>query len=117
VEVYKKEVNEILNRFIRHKIRFTECIGALNAALASLIPRLKPEDLAELHSVMLTNQGHIKKEMENRENWGKATMEARAAKKGMMNVESLRTTPALSAVKKPSDVENTRKRRPLRPYY
>jgi len=40
VEVYESEANEIVRRFLAHKLSFPQCIAGLDAALAGLIPRL-----------------------------------------------------------------------------
>ena len=55
MEVYERETQEIIRRFLAHRISFPQCIAALDAALADLIPRLHKEDLEELRAVMLFN--------------------------------------------------------------
>jgi hypothetical protein len=42
VEVYKSETHEVLERFLHHSFTFPECITALDSALATLIPKLRP---------------------------------------------------------------------------
>jgi len=66
VEVYKRETRDIVNRFIIHELSFPNCIAALDAALASFLPRLKPKELDELRTVMLANNGRVMTEMETR---------------------------------------------------
>jgi hypothetical protein len=40
MEVYERETQEIVGRFLQHRISFLECIAALDAALADLLTRL-----------------------------------------------------------------------------
>jgi hypothetical protein len=40
VEVYKSETSKIIDRFLHHRPKLANCIDALDAALARLIPRL-----------------------------------------------------------------------------
>ena len=55
MEVYERETH------------FAECIAALDAALAGLIPTLTGEQIARLRTVMLANNEIVMKEMERRE--------------------------------------------------
>jgi hypothetical protein len=66
VEVYKRETWDIVNRFIIHQLSFPNCIAALDAALAGVLPRVQPDQLAELRTVMLANNDRVMKEMEGR---------------------------------------------------
>jgi len=66
VKQYKSETKGVVNRFLLRQLSFPNCIAALDAALARLIPRLDPEDLDELRSVMLANNEKVMKEMERR---------------------------------------------------
>jgi hypothetical protein len=77
VEVYKSETGEVLRRFLSHRIKFPECIAALDAALAGLIPKLKPEQLPELRALMLTNNERVMMEMAKRERARKYNAKAR----------------------------------------
>lgn len=81
MEVYKSEVDEILHRFLGHRLRFPDCIAALDAALAGLIPNLTPEQLPELRAVMLANNARVMKEMEKRERVRKVNAKSRATAK------------------------------------
>ena len=63
---YKSETKGVVNRFLLRQLSFPNCIAALDAALARFIPRLRPEDLDELRSVMLANNEKVMKEMERR---------------------------------------------------
>jgi hypothetical protein len=40
MEVYKRETRNVIDRFLGHRLSFPDCIAALDAALAGLIPRL-----------------------------------------------------------------------------
>lgn len=66
MQVYRTETREIVRRFLRHKISFPECIAALDAAVAALMPRLKGEDIPKLHIEMPANNEVVMKEMERR---------------------------------------------------
>jgi hypothetical protein len=66
VEVYERETHEVIKRFLGHRLSFPECISALDAALADLIPRLTGEQITRLRIVMLANNEIVMKEMERR---------------------------------------------------
>ena len=66
MEVYKSETREVLDRFLGHRLTFPACIAALDAALAGLLPRLRPEELPALRELMLANNDIVMKEMERR---------------------------------------------------
>jgi hypothetical protein len=66
MEVYKSETREVVKRFLDHKLSFPDCIAALDAALARLIPRMHREELPALRAVMLANNERVMKEMERR---------------------------------------------------
>ncbi len=78
MEVYKRETQEIVNRFLHHRLKFPDCIAALDAALTGLVPKLKPEQLPELRAVMLANNARVMTEMEKRERARKANAKAGA---------------------------------------
>jgi hypothetical protein len=56
----------VIRRFLAHRLSFPECISALDAALADLIPRLQDAQLPTLRAVMLSNNEIVMKEMERR---------------------------------------------------
>ncbi len=64
MEVYKSETREIIKRFLARRLSFPDCIAALDAALADLVPRLLHRDLDTLRAVMLANNEIVMKEME-----------------------------------------------------
>jgi hypothetical protein len=66
VEVYKRETQEVMRRFLARQLNFPNCIAALDAALAGLLPRLKSEELDEVRAVMLTNNYRVMEEMARR---------------------------------------------------
>ena len=51
MEVYKRKTREIVRSFLRHQRSFPDCIAALDAALADLIPRLKDGQLTHLRAL------------------------------------------------------------------
>jgi hypothetical protein len=66
MEVYRSETQEVLDRFLARRLNFPSCIAALDAALAGLLPRLRPEELPALRELMLANNDVVMKEMERR---------------------------------------------------
>jgi len=66
MEVYESETTEIVKRFLAHRISFPDCIAALDAALAALVPTLTGEQIPRLRMVMLSNNEIVMKEMERR---------------------------------------------------
>jgi hypothetical protein len=56
--------------FLRYQLSFANCISALDAALARLIPRLDqgqyPAQMIALRAVMLANNEIVMEEMERR---------------------------------------------------
>lgn len=66
VEVYKRETREIIRHFLLCQLSFPNTIAALDAALAGVLPRLKPEQLNELRTVMLANNETVMAEMARR---------------------------------------------------
>ena len=66
MEVYKSETREVLNRFLHHRLSFPNCIAALDAALAGLVPTLTAEQIARLREIMMANNAVVMHEMEKR---------------------------------------------------
>ena len=81
MEVYKSETKEVLHGFLCHRLKFPECIAALDAALAGLIPKLTPEQLPEFRAVMLANNARVMKDMEKRDRARRTSAKVRAAAK------------------------------------
>jgi hypothetical protein len=67
MEVYRKQTQEILKRFLGREISFPECIAALDHALAGRIETLRPAQLPNLRALMLANNETVMKEMAKRE--------------------------------------------------
>lgn len=66
MEVYKSETRDLVRRFLHYELSFPRCVSRLDAALARLIPRLKPEQLDELRAAMLANHERVMAEMARR---------------------------------------------------
>lgn len=66
MEVYKRDTRDVIERFLKRELSFADCIAALDAALADLIPRLTGDQLAPLRALMLANNEIVMKEMEKR---------------------------------------------------
>jgi hypothetical protein len=66
MEVYKSETQEIIRRFLARKLNFPNCIAALDAVLAGLVPRLQDGQIPTLRALMLANNETVMKEMERR---------------------------------------------------
>jgi hypothetical protein len=66
MEVYERETEEVIKRFLDRRLSFPDCIAALDAALAGLIPTLTGEQIARLRIVMLANNEIVAKGMERR---------------------------------------------------
>jgi len=75
MEVYKRETREVIKRFLGHRISFSACVAALDAAFADLMPRLTDEQFAPLRALILENNNMVMKEMERR---GPPPLDARA---------------------------------------
>ena len=66
MEVYKRETQEVIKRFLDHRLSFPDCVAALGTALADVIPRLTAEQMTPLRALMLANNERVMKEMERR---------------------------------------------------
>jgi len=66
VGLYEQETREIMRRFLAGKLSFPDCIAALDAALAGLIPNLELEQLHDLRALMLVNNEQVMNEMARR---------------------------------------------------
>jgi hypothetical protein len=66
MEIYEHETRAVIERFLKHELSFPDCIAALDAALAQLIPRMTSEQLPALRALMLANNDIVMKEMERR---------------------------------------------------
>jgi hypothetical protein len=66
LEVYKRETREATRRFLLRQLSFPNCIAALDAALAGLLPRLRPEQLDEVRAMILANNATAMEEIAKR---------------------------------------------------
>jgi len=66
MEAYREQTREAIGRVLDGKLSFPDCIAALDAALADLIPRLTPKLIVPLRALMLANNEIVVKEMERR---------------------------------------------------
>jgi len=66
MEVYKGETQEVIRRFLLRQLSFPKCIAALDAALAGLLPRLEPQQLDEVRTLMLANNEAVMADMARR---------------------------------------------------
>ena len=66
MEVYERETDEVVRRFLVGRLSPTACISALDSALEDLIPRLKADDAMRLRIVMLSNNEIVMNELERR---------------------------------------------------
>jgi hypothetical protein len=66
MEAYRRETQQVIKRFLDHRLGFADCIAGLDASLAGLIPRLNGEHLAPLRALMLANNETVMREMERR---------------------------------------------------
>jgi len=66
MEVYKKETQDVVGRFLSHQLSFPDCVVALHSALARLLPTLDREQFDEVRVVMLANNDTVMDEMARR---------------------------------------------------
>jgi len=66
MEVYKREARKVIRRFRDHGLTFSDCIAALDAALADLTLRLPGEQITAARALILENNNIVMKEMERR---------------------------------------------------
>jgi hypothetical protein len=69
---YKRETGEAIALFLDDKLSFPNCMAALEAALARLIPRVRREHYSAIRALMLENNEIVMKEMGRRVNQGRA---------------------------------------------
>jgi hypothetical protein len=66
IEVYERETRQIISRFLSSGISLPECVAALDAALAGLVPDLTPEQLLHIQALLMANSKVVMEEMERR---------------------------------------------------
>jgi DNA-binding NarL/FixJ family response regulator len=62
MKVYKQETREVIRLFLARKLSFPDCIAALDAALADLVPRLRETELPTLRALMLADNEIVMKD-------------------------------------------------------
>ena len=67
MEVYRRETQKIIERFIAHRLTFFECRSALGAALVDFTRRAPQNSLASLIELISENGEIVRNEMEMRE--------------------------------------------------
>lgn len=67
MEAYLGETREILRGFRNHSLTVRNCIAALDAALATLIPTLEPNEIPQLRAILAGNKELMLEEIANRE--------------------------------------------------
>jgi len=72
LDAYKRETGEAIALFLDDKLSFPDCMSALEAALAHLIPTLKREHYSAIRALVLENNEIVMKEMERRANQRRA---------------------------------------------
>ena len=72
LDAYKREAGEAIALFLDDKLSFPDCMAALEATLAHLIPRLRREHYSAIRALMLENNEIVMKEMERRVNQRRA---------------------------------------------
>jgi regulator of RNase E activity RraB len=66
IEAYERETRDIIRRLLSDGIGLPECVAALDAALANLVPDLTPEQLPRIQVVLLANSRAVMEELEQR---------------------------------------------------
>ena len=66
MEVYRRETQKIIERFIAHRLTFFECRSALDAALVDFTRRAPQNSLASLIELISENGEIVRNEMEMR---------------------------------------------------
>jgi hypothetical protein len=66
MEVYRRETEEVIKRFLERKLSYERCIAALDAALAGLMPTLTGKQLGHVRALMRANNKTVVQEMKKR---------------------------------------------------
>src|ERR1700676_2386527 len=66
MEIYRRETQLVIKRFLNRRLSFPDCVAALDAALADLIQRISGQKIAPLRALILSNNEIVMKEMEKR---------------------------------------------------
>ena len=66
MKVYQRQTRAVIKRFLGFRLSFPQCIAALDAALAELLPRLTGDQITALRALALANNETVMTEMEKR---------------------------------------------------
>ncbi len=66
VDAFKRETDELIRRFLAHKLTYPQCLSALDTALADVHPTPTAVELALLRSLISKNNELVMQEMERR---------------------------------------------------
>ena len=66
MEVYRRETQKIIDRFLDHRLTCVECRSALDTALVNLTLRTPQAHLVSLSELISENGKIVRKEMERR---------------------------------------------------
>ena len=66
MEVYKRETNEIVRKFMTGRLSAIECMSALDSALDAALPGISQKDFLEVRAIAIFNAGLVQKEVERR---------------------------------------------------
>ena len=67
MDVYRRETQKILNRFLDERLTYSECIAALDAALADATHRATHEQTVSLRILASASYEIVRNEMDRRE--------------------------------------------------
>lgn len=66
MEVYERQTRTVIKRFLGFRLSFPQCIAALDAVLAELLPRLTGDQIPALRALALANNETVMNEMQRR---------------------------------------------------
>jgi hypothetical protein len=66
MEVYKRETEEIIRRFRDRELSYPDCLAALDAALAGVVPYLTAAQLDSFRAITAAANDTVLREMEQR---------------------------------------------------
>ncbi len=66
MEVFKRETEEIVNRFLERRISVSECKSALNAAFADVFPKLNNRQFDSLRVLLMATDDCLTQEISQR---------------------------------------------------
>jgi CRP-like cAMP-binding protein len=66
MEIYQRETQQVIKRFLKRRLSFPQCVAALDALLTDLVQRISGQKIAPLRALILANNEIVMKEMERR---------------------------------------------------